>query len=52
MCADDLATHDLPGALGIIVLPLSRGVELRGGGGAPAARHDAKSSRVLAYELG
>ena len=52
MGADDLATHDLPGALGIIVLPLSRGVELRGGGGAPAARHDAKSSRVLAYELG
>ena len=34
------------------MLPFSCGVELRGGGGAPAAQHDAKSSRVPAYELG
>ena len=40
MGADDLATHDLPNSLGVIMPPLCCGIALRDGGGAPAAQHD------------
>ena len=52
MGAHDRVAPDLPSTLGVIVLPLTCGVELRGGGGAPAAQHDAKPSHVPTDELG
>ena len=62
MGAHDRVAPDLPGALGVIVMPVTRvrpiespltcGIELRGACGAPAAQHDAKPSRVPADELG
>ena len=58
MGAHDRVAPDLPGALGVIVMPITRvrpiespltcGIELRGAYGAPAAQHDAKPCRVPA----